>query len=68
MTLTQIYNEFTPASAGFTIAVETHCGFCISRDEIERIAEQAETADEFESIWENEDWWTRANNGEDEAE
>ena len=57
MTLTEIYDEYTPASEGFIIAVETHCGFFIDRDQIERIAERAKNASEFQNIWENEDWW-----------
>lgn len=52
-----IYNEFRTGSQGFVIAVETYCGFELSRDEIERIAEKAQTADEFRRIWENENWW-----------
>lgn len=57
MTLADIYSEYTPGSLGFVIAVETHCGFAISRDEIRRIAEKARSAEEFRFIWENEDWW-----------
>lgn len=60
MTLAQIYTEYTRGSQGFCIAVETHCGFCISRDEIQRIAERAETPEQFQAIWDNEDWWTDA--------
>jgi hypothetical protein len=56
-TLQQIFDEFTAGSTGFCIAVETHCGFGISRKEIARIASRARTADEFVSIWTNEDWW-----------
>lgn len=57
MTLNNIYNEYVVGSQGFCIAVETHCGFEISRTEIERIAERAETAERFEHIWENQTWW-----------
>lgn len=32
--------------------------FDISNDEAERIAAKSNSADEFEAIWENEDWWT----------
>lgn len=32
--------------------------FDISTSEAERIAERASSADEFEAIWETEDWWT----------
>jgi hypothetical protein len=62
MTLENIYAEYTQSSAGFAIAVETHCGFNISRDEIKRIAEKASDASSFRSIWENDDWWTDGNN------
>lgn len=58
MTLADIYDVFTPGSQGFAIAVETHCGFGISREEIKRIANKAATAEQFEAIWSNEDWWS----------
>ena len=57
MTLETIYETYTAGSTGFCIAVETHCGFEISRSEIERIAERAPTAAEFERIWERETGW-----------
>lgn len=59
--ITEIYSEYTPGSTGFCIAVETHCAFDISRDEIGRISRRAGTPAEFVKIWENEDWWTDAN-------
>ena len=62
MTIEQIYNDYTPGSQGFCLAVETHCGFQTSRTETARIAAQATTAAEFQSIWENDDSWTDANN------
>jgi hypothetical protein len=62
MTLKEIYQQFTPGSLGFAKAVETHCGFNTTIDETKRIAERAKTAEEFEAIWQNEDWWTDANN------
>jgi molybdopterin biosynthesis enzyme len=62
MTLEDIYNDYTPGSTGFVIAVETHCGFEISREETVRIASKAETPEQFAAIWENEDWWTDENN------
>jgi hypothetical protein len=58
MTLAQIYSQFTRGSQGFCKAVETYCGFGISLDETKRIAEKAETAEDFQRIWEFEDWWT----------
>lgn len=57
MTLTEIYAEFTPGSTGFAQAVWSHCGFAISLDEIKRIGAAAQSAEEFQRIWENEDWW-----------
>ena len=60
MTLADIYSQFTRGSQGFCIAVETHCGFGISRDEIKRIAEVAETAAMFEATWDATDWWADA--------
>lgn len=62
MTIEQIYNDYTPGSQGFCIAVETHCGFQTTRTETARIAAKAQTAAEFQSIWENDDSWTDANN------
>ena len=62
MTLSEIYAEYTAGSQGFCIAVETHCGLDISRDEIERIGDQSETASDFMDTWENDDSWTDENN------
>lgn len=62
MTLDTIYRELTPGSWGFVKAVAAHCGFDISDDEIRRIAMRAESANQFMSIWDKEDWWTDANN------
>jgi hypothetical protein len=58
MTLSEIYAEYTTGSHAFCIAVEAHCGLEISRDEIERIADQSETASDFMDTWENDDSWT----------
>lgn len=55
--LAAAYADFTPGSTGFAIAVETHCGFQASREEIKRIAERARNAAEFVKIWQNENWW-----------
>lgn len=68
MNITEIYAEFEIGSTSFIRAVQSHCGFNCSDEEIERIAKRAANGDEFQKIWENEDWWTRANNGEDVAE
>ncbi|NGO64177.1 hypothetical protein G6N76_10860 [Rhizobium daejeonense] len=62
MTIETIYEEFSRGSNGFIKAVQTHCGYDISDTEIERIAARAETAAEFDRIWQNEDFWTDANN------
>ena len=62
MTLEEIYNTFSVGSEGFIRAVETHRGLEISREEIERIAEVAPTADDFMNVYENSDAWTDANN------
>lgn len=60
--LETIFADFRPGSQGFVQAVATNCGFEISDDEIRRISTRAETADQFQTIWENEDWWTDKNN------
>lgn len=62
MTIEQIYAAYTAGSTGFAIAIETHCGYCISREEIKRIAAKASTAEEFQQVWENDDSWTDENN------
>jgi hypothetical protein len=61
-TIQTIYADFRPGSQGFVKAVATNCGFDISDREIRRISTRAETADQFQAIWENEDWWTDKNN------
>ncbi|MFD1913785.1 hypothetical protein [Halodurantibacterium flavum] len=60
MELHEIFAHYVRGSQGFCIAVDTHGGFEISRDEIERIAERAENAEQFIEIWEHENWWTDA--------
>jgi hypothetical protein len=62
MTLSEIYDSYTAGSVSFVQAVQSHCGFCASNEEIERIADLASDADEFQRIWENDDSWTDANN------
>ena len=57
MTMNKIFEIYTAGSLGFVIAVETHGGYEISRDEIERIGKRAKTAEDFQRIWENEHWW-----------
>jgi hypothetical protein len=57
MTLEQIYREFTPGSKDFVSAVQEHCGFGASDEQIERIATKSMSAAEFLWIWENETWW-----------
>lgn len=62
MTFDQIAAEFTWNCQAFINAVQTHCGFDISDEEIDRIASTATTPVEFDKIWANEDWWTDENN------
>lgn len=57
-TLIDIYATYTPGSDGFCAVVESHCGFNASREEIARIAKAASTPEEFQRLWENEDWWS----------
>ena len=52
MTLNEIYNEYTIGSEGFVLAVESNCGFEISREEIERLAAISPTAEDFQKNWE----------------
>lgn len=58
MTLTQIYENYTPGSRGFAGAVRDHTGFGLSMNEIIRISKVAKNAAEFGEVWANEDWWT----------
>jgi len=60
--LNEAYEVYTPGSQGLCAHVETHCGYEISRTEIERIAERAATPAQFAAIWADEDWWTDENN------
>ena len=62
MNLEQIYAQFSAGSRGFVQAVQSHCGFCASDAEIERIADVAADAADFQRIWENDDSWTDDNN------
>jgi hypothetical protein len=57
MTLKDIYNEFNAGSDGFAEAVQSHCGFEISRDEIKRLGRNCATAANFQTAWENDGWW-----------
>ncbi len=62
MTIADIYADYTVGSPAFITAVRDNCGYGISRDEIERIAAQAPTAEAFQTIWADDDSWTDANN------
>ena len=53
--------EMTIRTINGTEITEIAARFDISDDEAERIAEKAETETDFVAIWENEDWWTDAN-------
>jgi hypothetical protein len=58
MTMSEIFDQFSKGSPGFIKAVQTyHSGYECSDDEIARIASRAADAAEFDTIWENEDWW-----------
>lgn len=61
MTISDIYSQFVRGSQGFCKAVQTHCGFGASLTEIARIAQLAETAADFQRVWESDDSWTDAN-------
>ena len=57
MTLTEIYDTYTPGSEGFCIAVETHCNLNVTREETARIAAASPDARSFKATWEEMDWW-----------
>lgn len=67
-TIEKITAEFSFASTGWCIEVETHCGLGVTRDEIEAIADEAarrvegdaSRIAEFMKIWEYEDFWVDA--------
>ena len=58
MTLHEIYETFTPGSEGFAEAVLTYCGFGISSTEAQRLGRLCATPEEFQTVWENEVYWT----------
>ncbi len=66
MSLSEIFATYTAGSTGFCAAVETHCGYEMSRDEIARVSLKAaeagpnsgDMADEFDAIVTEEFWWT----------
>lgn len=60
MTLNEIYSKYTIGSAGFIGAIQTHCCFDCSDDEINRIAVISPTAEAFQRNWENDDSWADA--------
>ena len=55
--LQNIYDDYNAGSTGFCIAVETYCGFDLSRAEVERIAERAMDAEEFAAVMASETDW-----------
>ena len=58
MTIQEIFANYTPGSTGFAIAVTTHLdGLDMSRTEAARLGDACETAEQFMTEWENEDWW-----------
>lgn len=57
--LSEIYQQFTRGSEGFCRAVESQCGFDLTREQIRAIAKRAKNAEEFHSIWANEDRWVK---------
>ena len=62
MNIQDIYAAHTVGSLGFCKAVETHCGYGLSLEEIKRIAEIAKTPEDFERIWEDEAGWPDSSN------
>lgn len=56
--LTDIYEHYKKGSTGMVQAIETHCGFCISQDEIKRISQECVTAELFIDTWQDENWWS----------
>lgn len=57
MTLEQIYENYDRQSDEFVRRVQKHWDFGLSRDEILRISERAQTAESFLGIFIDEDWW-----------
>jgi hypothetical protein len=58
MTLQEIYATFTPGSAGFCAAIVSNGSWGVNRDEAQRIAEMAATAEEFQQVWDSDSSWT----------
>ena len=57
MNIQTIYSTYQVGSNGFIRAIQDHCGYDVTDDEIARIADKAVTADQFQDVWENESWW-----------
>ena len=53
-------------SPAFIAEVQTHCGYDMTDSEVARIAEFSKDADDFDSIWSDQDWWLDRFNGMDD--
>jgi len=56
------FATFRVGSPGFCTYVSPHCGFEISRSEIQRIASVSITPEQFEETWANEEFWQDCHN------
>lgn len=57
MTLSEIFDTFTPGSPDFVRAVQKYCDFGMSDLEIRRVANDVFSAEQFLDEWRDEIWW-----------
>ena len=64
MRISEIYDTYAPGSDEFVAAVQKHCAYDISADEIRRIAGKAMSGEAFDYHWSRESWWRDEMQGE----
>ena len=57
MRIFEIYETYAPGSDEFVAAVQQHCAYDISDDEIRRISGRAMSGEAFDYHWSDETWW-----------
>ena len=57
MRIFEIYETYAPGSDEFVAAVQQHCAYDISDDEIRRLATRAMSGEAFDYHWSAESWW-----------
>ena len=57
MRISEIYETHPAGSDEFVAAVQAHCAYDISDDEIRRISGKAISGEAFDYHWSDETWW-----------